>query len=262
MNELPQIWSCGGGTQSCAIGALIVQGKLPKPYLSVIADTGLEMPTTWQYLDSVLNPALAKVGVEIIRVKKDEWSTKWGRDIFATSGHLMIPAYTNQSGQASKLSAFCSGAWKQEVIDRWLSTVHKLSRSKYVKWIGFSRDEKTRILRMQNGEEWKAGLIRFPLHDDVPLRRHEAIKIVEDIGWPKPPRSRCWMCPNQSDLEWNEIKTDYPLLFDKAIQFDEALREVDPHAFLHSSIGPLKKANIDPKEDLFSSGCASGECFL
>jgi len=131
---VPQIWSCGGGTQSCAIGALIVQGKLPKPYLSVIADTGREMPTTWQYLDAVLRPALAKVGVEIVRVKKDEWATPRGRLLFATSGQLMIPAYTNQSGEPAKLSAFCSSAWKQEVVDRWLSITHGLTRSKYVKW--------------------------------------------------------------------------------------------------------------------------------
>lgn len=26
-----QVWMCGGGTQSVAIAALIVQGKLPKP---------------------------------------------------------------------------------------------------------------------------------------------------------------------------------------------------------------------------------------
>lgn len=259
---VPQIWSCGGGTQSCAIGALIVQGRLPKPYLAVIADTGREMPTTWQYLDSVLRPALANVGVEIVRVKKDEWATPRGRGLFATSGQLMIPAYTNQSGEASKLPAFCSGAWKQEVVDRWLSIKHDLTRSQYVKWIGFSRDEKTRIIRMQNGAEWKSGLIRFPLHDDIPMRRHEAIKLVEDMGWPKPPRSRCFDCPNRSDMEWYEVKTDYPELFASAIERDETMRQRDPHAFLHSSVAPLKDAKLDPKEDLFSAGCASGECFL
>jgi hypothetical protein len=174
----------------------------------------------------------------------------------------MIPAYTNQSGEASKLSAFCSAAWKQEVVDRWLSITHDLTRSKYVKWIGFSRDEKTRILRMQNGEEWKSGLIRFPLHDDFPMRRHEAIKLVQDMGWPKPPRSRCFDCPNQSDMEWYEVKTDYPELFASAVERDETMRQRDPHAFLHSSVKPLRDANLDPKEDLFSAGCASGECFL
>ncbi len=259
---LAQVWSCGGGTQSCAIGALIVQGRLPKPDISVIADTGREMPTTWQYLDAVLRPALANVGVEIVRIQKSEWAYDWGRELFATSGQLMIPAYTSQSGYDSKLPAFCSKAWKQEAVDRWLSKTQNITRKNYIKWIGFSRDEKSRILRMQSSEDWKAGLVRFPLHDDVPLRRHEAIKVVEDIGWPKPPRSRCYDCPNQSDMEWSEVKSDYPELFASAIERDETMRQRDPHAFLHSSVKPLRDANLDPKEDLFSAGCASGECFL
>ena len=262
MNELvPQVWSCGGGTQSVAIGALIVQGRLPKPDFACIADTGKEMPTTWEYFDAVLKPNLAAVGVDIVRVSREEFASPWGKGMFATSGQLMIPAYSNLNGEPSKLSAFCSGAWKQEVIDRWLSKVHGATRSKLVKWIGFSRDEKTRILRMQAGTEWKAGLIRFPLHDDVPLRRHEAIQLVEAMGWPKPPRSRCWMCPNQSDLEWEEVR-QIPELWEQACALDGTIRERDPHAFLHASITPLRGADTSAGDDLFSAGCPSGECFL
>lgn len=262
MSNKPQVWSCGGGTQSCATGVLICQGRLPKPDLSVISDTGRENPATWQYLDSVLRPNLAKVGVELIRISKDEWATPRGRQIFATSGQLMLPAYTNQSGEASKLSAFCSAAWKQEVIDRWISLNRGIVRSEFVKWIGFSRDEARRIIRMQQGEEWAKGLIWFPLVQGVPLTRHESIKLVENAGWPKPPRSRCWMCPNQSDMEWSEIKADYPELFEKACAMDEEIRLTDPHAFLHASVKPLRSADLNPKDDLFSAGCASGECFL
>lgn len=257
-----QVWSCGGGTQSCAIAVLICQGRLPKPDISAIADTGRENPATWQYLDSVLRPNLAKVDVEIIRISKDEWASPRGKGLFATSGDLMIPAYSNKSGEASKLSAFCSGAWKQEVLNRWLSIDRGIVRSQCVKWIGFSYNETKRILRMQQGEEWAKGLIWFPLVQGVPLTRHESIKLVENAGWPKPPRSRCWMCPNQSDMEWSEVKTDYPELFEKACTMDEEIRLKDPHAFLHSSIKPLRDADLNPKEDLFSAGCPSGECFL
>ena len=68
-----QGFSTGGGTQSTCIAALIVQGKLPKPDFVVIADTGREMPTTWQYLDAVTRPALKAIGVEIHRVSKDQY---------------------------------------------------------------------------------------------------------------------------------------------------------------------------------------------
>lgn len=52
------IWNSGGGTQSAAIAALIVTGKLPKPDLAVIADTGRERSSTWDYLDRHIAPAL------------------------------------------------------------------------------------------------------------------------------------------------------------------------------------------------------------
>ena len=255
------VFSCGGGTQSTAIAALIVQGKLPKPDFVVIADTGREMPTTWQYMDAVTRPALKAIGLEIHRVKSDEWARPIARGIWA-GDTLRIPAFSNLNGSDAKLSAFCSSHWKQEAVDRWLSQIQGLTRSKYCKWIGFSMDETRRVLRIRSGDEAAAGLIRLPLVDDVPTKRHEAIKIVEAAGWPKPPRSRCWMCPNQTDYEWAEVKTEYPELWHEAVQLDESIRAKDAHAYLHSTIKPLRDANLTAPDDLFSGSCPSGECFL
>ena len=196
-----QVFSSGGGTQSCCIAALIVQGKLPQPDICVIADTGYENERTWDYLYSTVMPELVAVGVEVHRIKASEYAAPWGNPLvhkgFAASGQLMIPAYTDMSGNVaclSKLSTYCSNAWKQEVVDRWLSKERNITRSMMVKWIGFSRDECKRVWRMAKGEEYQKGLIRFPLIHDVPTTRQEAINIVKAMGWPTPPRSRCWMC--------------------------------------------------------------------
>lgn len=255
-----EVFSSGGGTQSACISVLILQGKLPKPDLVAIADTGREMPTTWDYMDAVWKPALEAFGVPVFRVEKEKWAAPWGKGLFATSGDLMIPAFSSIND--SKLTNFCSKAWKSEVVNRWLSQERGITRSKYRKWIGFSFDETRRILKMQEGKEWASGLIRFPLVHDKITRRHEAIKTVEDFGWPKPPRSRCWMCPNQSDMEWNEVQNNHPSLFQEAINLDESIRERDPHAYLHSSIKPLKDADLSQEDDLFSASCPSGECFI
>lgn len=258
-----QVFSSGGGTQSTAISALIVQGRLPKPDFVVIADTGREMPTTWEYLESVTKPELLKVGVLVHKVGQ-EFCSDAAKDYFSTSdkGTLLVPAYSDKGGIPSKLPVMCSNEWKVRVIDRWLSRRYGITRSKYCKWIGFSFDETNRIHKMMQGELFSKGLIRFPLVQDVPTRRHEAIRIVEKMGWPKPPRSRCWMCPNQSDLEWSEVKSDYPELFCAAISLDERIRERDPNAYLHSTIKPLKEADLSKPDDLFSGSCPSGECFL
>ena len=44
------VWSYGGGTQTAAIAVLILQGRLPKPDIAVMADTGREIASTWDYL--------------------------------------------------------------------------------------------------------------------------------------------------------------------------------------------------------------------
>lgn len=256
-----EILSSGGGTQSTAIVALIVQGRLPKPDMVVIADTGREMPTTWKYLDEVTIPALKSVGVEIHRIGQDYCSPA-DRDIFHASGTLMIPVFSRQSGDVGKLSSFCSDKWKARVVNRWLKQKHGLRRIDYRKWIGFSMDETRRVNRMMGGEEYKTGLLRLPLVHDVPLRRDDSINVVMEMGWPKPPRSRCWMCPNQSDYEWNEVKEEYPEYWNQAVDLDESLRRRDPNAFLHSSAAPLKDADLSEEDDLFSASCPSGECFL
>lgn len=255
-----EVFSNGGGTQSCCIAVMILKGELPRPAFTVIADTGREMPTTWEYLEKVVAPAFEAAEMKIYRIRASEYALPPRRGVFARSGQLMIPAYSNLGGKPSKLSAFCSGAWKVETVERWLSIEHGLTRSKYRKWIGFSVDEVNRIMRMRRGKEFKQGLIRFPLVEKF-IRRDEAIKIVTEFGWPEPPRSRCFDCPNQSDLEWLEVKENHPPLFEAAINRDEFVRTKDPHAFLHSSITPLKSVDLS-KDDTLSKGCADGECFL
>lgn len=261
---MTEVFSTGGGTQSTAISALIIQGKLPRPDFVIIADTGREMPTTWQYMDAVVRPAFARIGIEVHRVSKDDYGEPGCLGDYSKrgDGDLLIPVFSNQGGKPSKLSAFCSDKWKVVVVSNFLSREHGLTPSKYRKWIGFSLDETKRVLRKMDSQDFKNGLIRFPLVHDIPTKRHEAIRIVEKMGWPSPPRSRCWMCPNQSDFEWNEVQTDYPELFDKAIALDDSIRVRDANAFLHSGIVPLKTVNLEKPDDLFSGSCASGECFL
>lgn len=255
-----QVWSCGGGTQSCAIAVLIIQGKLPKPDISVIADTGYETRTTWEYMEAYLAPGLAKVGIELVKVSASEWAYNGKSTFSLKNSQLILPCFTSENG-IGKLSAFCSRWWKQDVVTRWLSKTQNLTRSKVVKWIGFSRDEQRRIISMQQGEEFKKGLIRFPILEQG-LTRRDCIKLVEDFGWPTPPRSACWMCPNHGDHEWRLIKTQRPDEFQKAVELEREIHKVDPDAWLHRSCVPLDEVDFSQPEDLFSRACDSGMCFV
>jgi len=246
-----EVWSSGGGVQSSAIAALIVMGEL-RPDLAVIIDTEREQSTTWQYMDSVITPALASVGVVLHRVKKSKFSKI---DVFggADGETLLIPAFTDKSGEIGKLSTFCSSEWKVRAERRWLRS---LGINGCITWLGISADEKHRMKPSKG--RWK---VRHPLIERS-MNRGDCQALVKKMGWPDPPRSSCWMCPNHTQVEWRDIKENKPDDWRRAIQFDGYIRKKDPNAYLHGDCKPLEDCDFtDYNESLFSH-CDSGMCFV
>lgn len=255
-----QVWSCGGGRQSCAIAALIIDGKLPRPDVSVIADTGRERFSTFPYLHQHVIPALAAIGVTLHIVKAAEWSY-YGTGYIDGSGGLMLPVYTyDKDGKATKNTPDCSGAWKRDAINRWLSRTFGITRSKYVKWIGFSCSPKelVRAARMSRSAKEGGGKSRFPLIE-LGLTTPDCLHIVERMGWPEPKVSACWMCPNLKDSERGELTAEEQGL---SIEFEREMREKFPRAFLHGSYIPLEEIDLKKPNDLFTEVCDSGGCFI
>lgn len=256
-----EIFSHGGGTQSAAITALIVQGRLPRPDYVCIVDTERERSTTWEYLDAVIRPALRTVGLEVHRIRKSEWGSKpeHGKDWLSHNGNtVLLPAFTNQTGESGKMPGFCSKTWKVETLQRYCREEFGIPTDKQKSWIGFSLDETTRALRMMDGKRFKNGLVYFPLIHTVPLRRARAIEVVKAMGWPNPPRSACWNCANQKDSEWRDLT---PEEFALACEMEKEVQKVDPFVFFHSSCIPLAEVGFTKPDDLFDRACSSGGCF-
>lgn len=251
------ILSYGGGRQTVAICALILQGRLPRPDIIVMADTGRENPMTWDYLRDVTGPAMDAAGMPIKVVAPGRCQP----DIYAGNGDLQLPVYT----ATGKLRPFCSGHWKRDSIDQWLRHVYGIRGG--VKWIGFSADEKRR-LGAETKEGW-AELARGNWSFWYPL---VALKITSDgcreiiaaHGWPQPHRSSCWMCPNKKDHEWAYIRDHYPGLWAQACEIDEDCRENDERGgvWLHRARVPLAEAldrDAAPESD---PRCETGMCFV
>lgn len=257
-----QIWNNGGGMQSAAIAALIVMGKLPAPDLAVIADTGRERSSTWDYLNTVTGPALEAVGVKVHRVSKERYATK---DVFGGKNLAtpLIPGFTTKGGNIGKLSGYCSGEWKRDVIRRFATKEHGVKAA--TNWVGFSSDELGRAVKAQNssktGGKW---LLRFPLIE-LGMNRGDCVSLVQRMGWPNPPRSSCWMCPNMKMEEWRQVQEDtrdWP----KVIEFDKWLRQRDPDVWLTDQALPIELTDFDDaNEVLFGrdrGACHSGLCFV
>jgi hypothetical protein len=256
MADRIQFWSNGGGVQSAAIAALIVQKKLPKPDLIAIADTERERSNVWEYLDQVIRPALRNIGLQIYRVKKsdfvhhDLW-VDWGVQEKPTT--LMPVFIANPDGSTGRLQTFCSQRWKRRVMQRWL---RGCGVKKCDCWIGYSLDEMRRV--RTSDELWYQ--YRYPLVFDVPMRRSECIRVVESMGWPEPPRSACYQCPNRMDSEWSEMKRNAPEDFSRAVALEKEMQKTRSDFFLHRSLRPLDLIDFDGAQLSMITGDTPNSC--
>lgn len=255
MTDRVQLWSCGGGRQSAGIAALIVQGQLPKPDHVAMVALEREFRQVWPYVNRYVRPALVALGIPFTAVRRSDYATKglWGG---ADGKTILLPAHTDQSGEASKLSEFCSGEWKREVMLRWAAEQIDWKRRGVDNWVGISWEERER--RRGARRQWLKPV--YPLLDMRPTTVSGCLAAVAAVGWPEPPRSRCSYCPNQSDSEWLELTSDE---FNAACQTEDEIRAIDPHAFLHKMLIPLRDVTLKASDDnggLFG-GCSAGTCY-
>ena len=240
--------------QSTAIAALIIRGHLLAPDLAVIADTERELSTTWDYLEKYTAPALEEMGVQIQRVKKSEYATV---DLYggADGKSLLIPAFTTKGDDIGKLPGYCSNEWKARVIQRWASKVHSVEAATL--WMGISTDEQKRVSTLLG--KWEK---RYPLIEQN-ISRADCFAIVDSMGWPTPPRSSCYMCPNHREDEWQWQEKHAPDDHKKAIALDIEIRKTDPDAWVHPSGVPLGEVTFDTSNEvMFGKHCQTGLCFV
>lgn len=254
ISERTQVWMNGGGGQSSGIAALICTGVLPKPDYAVIVNTGRERTATFDYYRRYVKPALDYRGVNCVMLDKEEWATV---DLTSTNGrNILIPAFTNQNnGSVGKFMNYCSTEWKLRVKRRFLREAGIRACDT---WVGISMDEIRRVKK--DDTKWDRTL--YPLID-LKMRRHDCDLAVLKMGWPKAPRSACWMCPNACDGEWLDMKENRPHDFALALSFDRELRLTDPNLWLHESCVPLDEVDFKARDgSAFDKGCESGMCFV
>src|SRR5690349_21702441 len=120
MPERIQLWSCGGGRQSAGLAALMLEGAMRLPDVACMVAIEWEVASTFAYMRKYIRPAMKKLGVPFTMIPRNKYATK---DFIggAEDTSILLPIYSDQSGQMSKLPEYCSGEWKREVIIRWAS---------------------------------------------------------------------------------------------------------------------------------------------
>jgi len=208
----------GGGTNSTALLVQAVNRGI-RPDVIVFADTGSEMPHTYQHVEAV-SSWLTSHGMRPIDVVR--WIRQDG---------TFTPLHENCIDRAelpSKAYGFsgCTTKWKQQPVDKWLKehpaikAEHDAGRA-VDRWIGYDADEPQRARRMseKNPEphlwRWLAPLI------DWNMGRDECIAIIASAGLAQPGKSSCFMCPSMRRGEIERMAARYPDKMAVALAIEE-----------------------------------------
>ena len=241
-----RILSFGGGLQTAAMVCALKKELFKHPDAVIAADTGREMPTTWEYAEKYMRPLLKSIGLEL-HIAPHSLATV---DLYALNGDLTMPAYT----KGGKLPTFCSNEWKRRVVERYARTELKLPKP-YVNLIGFSLDERRRVSGSTEQE--------YPLIA-LSMTRQDCINLILSEGLPLPSKSRCWMCPHQNNEEWRQVRS-YPDIWEKAVAIDMEVRDADDRGglWLHEQRVPLDQVELDSSDRKEPSRqCGLGYCFI
>lgn len=315
-----RILSLGGGTQSCALALMSARGDLPRLDHVVFADTQGELPETYEYLDFLKwELEVAKIPLHIVTAGSlYEALMQPG----PTSNNPTPPAHVlNPDGTKGRIGQYrCSYDFKRRIISRQVKALcggrGAWKRSNVEQWIGFSLDETGRMKpadecrcghkRVSRGRKsreyvrvhtsegctkcactaydpWQVN--RWPLIE-MEMKRGDTIRWFTEHGYPVPPRSACWFCPNSGNERWQSLKGEHPDLFEEACVLDETIRGGGgfnargnvPFAgqlFLHRTLTPLREADLRTQREVerdsgvltlfddveLGSDCEAGVCF-
>lgn len=214
---------------STAIAALICEGKLPKPSHSLMIDVGYEPQSTWDQAE-FLQEKLSGVGVTLNIVKTVDYMD----NALVKDGWVVVPAYRRTAnGRPSKLHTRCSGGWKLQVAKRWM---RERGIKRAANWVGIAVDEARRMKPSRH--RWLGN--EYPLVA-MGMTREDCIHLVASVGWPMPPRTSCYLCPNRTQREWLVLAAEEPSDFDRACEAEREIQRADSGVYLHPSCIPLQE---------------------
>lgn len=306
-----RVLSLGGGTQSCALALMSARGDIDRLDAVVFADTQGELPETYAYLDRIITPALAEAEIPYYVVTAGNlYDALMSPE--PQANNPTPPAHVrNPDGSKGRIGAYrCSYDYKQRVIARQVKALcgprGAWKRSTVEQWIGMSTDELSRMkpdrgcrcghvyashparghcerCGCERFDNWRIN--RWPLIE-LGMRRSDTIRWFGEHGYPTPPRSACWFCPNGGNARWRDLRDNKPDLWERAVVLDETIRggggfnnrggeAFRGQLFLHGSCQPLATADIRSSaevaadngqhglfdEDALAADCDAGVCF-
>lgn len=246
-----QVLSLGGGRQSTLCVILSALNVIARPDFIVIADTGYEINTTWQYLNDYTIPFVRQYALPEIIIA--EAKTYASYDLYGgTNGSTILPLYIQNGGMMRK---FCSSNWKRDVIRRCVAEITCRPQTHQVHWIGLGVEEKRRWVKKISDQKYYLPLVDKNITEDTYEYWYRKVSL------PIPQKSACYFCPFRSDfssLNNEEIK--------KTIEIEQEINDTHelmglPKAYFHRARQSFNEVKHLPnKEAQIGETCDDG-CF-
>lgn len=229
--SLRHVLSFGGGVNSVALMVVLLREGLPFDE-AVFADTGGEVPETYQYLETA-RQYLTDHGIPLNVVSKR------GRSLYETSWDRKV---------------FPSAIWRWSTRDFKITPIQRHYRSLDIhinQYLAIAWDE---IHRMKDSRvDYVTNL--YPLIDRR-LTRADCLDIIHDAGLPTPQRSSCFFCPFNSVDRWRWLYETHPDLFEKAIALEENSKHFPSQRLTDQAFRERTDISLRSLADIFASGGA------
>ncbi|KKN79093.1 hypothetical protein LCGC14_0342810 [marine sediment metagenome] len=272
--EHTRILSLGAGVQSSTLALMAATGETEHRLdAAIFADTQAEPQSVYKWLGWLVGEIQrSKYPYPVIQVTKGSLTDMalLLRDRPDREGQWtksLIPCFTLEpNGKKGHMQRACTYDYKVRELIKAQRRIGGIKRGQktvgVIGWIGISTDESHRM--KPSREPWCEH--EWPLID-MGISRQDCFRWMKNHGYPKPPRSACVYCPYHDDTEWLRLKTDEPVEFAKAVQFEKDLQNTKAQTdnmrgvpYLHSSRVPLDtidfKANLQNSHpDLFGNEC-------
>ena len=243
---MKHIISLGAGVQSSTMALMAARGEItPMPEAAIFADTQWEPAEVTRHLDWLET----QLPFPVYRVTRGNL-----REKILTGEYSDVPFFTdNGLGRRQCTYQFKLRPLRKEVRSRYKSTY----KNPLTMWIGISRDEVFR--RKESNVKYIQN--RWPLLD-MGMRRHDCIDWFADRYPGRAlPRSACLGCPFHTDAEWRHLRDGDQTEWLQTLSDDDAIRSTRPtNQFMHSSLKPLREADIDSLEDKGQGNLFDNEC--
>lgn len=263
----------GGGVQSTGALVMAAQGLIDyRTFLFCHTGEDSEDPATLEYLERYALPYAVAHEIDLLVIrhtrKRDgaqptiREAIESGRDIIPMFFEMTRAKDPKRNGEPQRLSRTCTSDWKAAVSARWQKEHGATADQPGVHGLGISLDEYERM-KNHSGFAWQ--VLDYPLVA-MRLTRQDLMNIIERVGLPIPPKSKCRWCPFQSTQSWREMRDGRPELFRESVVLEatinarRAAKDLAP-IYLTRKLIPLEQAVAGDQASFdFDDMCESGFC--